>query len=632
MGLQWQRKRATGILAAAALGTTMLAASGPHARAQESTSLHDQEAAKPLNLMVDHLDLTNAPLTTAIRLLKQRTGLNIVFVNSNYNYGPVTVTLDKVPLTEALNLIAISAGADIWEKDGVYYVGPKGSAPKPEAAPPPTEENPRPVVETHWEKIRLINSEPQSLLYRLGINGGPLQDINQQLTVNVIKTLVNPNQSPYQALREVNGGTPIREWQNGSQLRPFVPPSAPVGPQPNLTPASGLENLGGNQGAAGIGNSGLGGDTTGDQGARRDNGDARQEFGRGGFQRGGGGGFPGGGGGFFGGQPPGGGAPGGIGGQPGAPGAAGQQGAARSLLPEGITDIFGYELDNSIIVRGTPEAIRDLREIIRFFDVAPRQVAVKAEFITVSQNDTNAFGINWSVQKVNFIAGANTGFSTSNTAFITYATGNLQAQLSWILTTGRGKIVAAPTATTLNNLPIPLFVGQTIPVFISTPVISQNGTVALATTIIPVPVFTTLVILPRINADNTITVLGTVSIASTSTFVTGPQGQTAPVVNQQTVTVQRRIRNGETMVIGGLVQKNDQVTQAKVPLLGDLPLIGNLFRSHNVTTADSELLVFITPSIIPERGETSALRGGAPLVAPPAGAGAPPGPGGNLTP
>ena len=66
----------------------------------------------------------------------------------------------------------------------------------------------------------------------------------------------------------------------------------------------------------------------------------------------------------------------------------------------------------------------------------------------------NGFGINWSFQKVNLIGGSSTGFSSSNTAFLQFATGNLQTELSFILTSGQGHLVASPIATTLNNVPV----------------------------------------------------------------------------------------------------------------------------------------------------------------------------------
>jgi len=248
---------------------------------------------------------------------------------------------------------------------------------------------------------------------------------------------------------------------------------------------------------------------------------------------------------------------------------------------------------------------------------------VRAEFVTVLQNDVSSFGINWTLSKVNFVSGIQTGYQTSNTAFIQYASGNLRTEMSWILTTGRGKLVAAPMATTLNNVPATFTNSQSIPVFLSTPVISANGTVVLAPQLSIFNASTGLTVLPRINADDTITLMGFVTVSDLGTPVTGPNGESAPTIIFQLAPVQRIIRNGDTMVIGGLTSKNTQVSSNRAPLLGDMPIIGTLFRSRNTTVRDSDLLVFITASIIPERSTTSTLTGPG---------GAPVGGGGGLTP
>jgi type II secretory pathway component HofQ len=125
-------------------------------------------------------------------------------------------------------------------------------------------------------------------------------------------------------------------------------------------------------------------------------------------------------------------------------------------------------------------------------------------------------------------------------------------------------------------------------------------------------VFTGITVIPRINGDESISMFVTPFVTDVVDTVTGPDGTTAPVLTQQVFPVNRRIRNGETMVIGGLIAKNDQTSIRKVPLLGDLPLIGNLFTGRSLTVSDSELLVFITPSIIRDTvpGGGTATAGG----------------------
>jgi type II secretory pathway component GspD/PulD (secretin) len=233
---------------------------------------------------------------------------------------------------------------------------------------------------------------------------------------------------------------------------------------------------------------------------------------------------------------------------------------------------------------------------------------VRAEFVTLSQNDLKTFGIDWQVARGNLLAG-NSGFA-GGPVFLNYATGNVIAQLRATLTEGRARLINSPMATTLNNVPVSLILQRQVPVFVTSPVAAGNGTVVLATQLIPVPVASGLQVTPRINGDESISMTVTPFLSDIVDTVTGPDGTTAPVISSQFITVSRRIRNGETMVIGGLISKNDQVSIRRVPLFGDLPLIGGLFQGRSVTVADSELLIFITPYIIRDSPAGGATVGG----------------------
>ena len=628
MVLQRQWERAGRLTLAALCGAALLGGYGRNAHAQETAR---GETSTLQNLRVESLNLTDAPLTQAVKVLQQNTGINVVFVNGQREaFAPVTLSMKNRSVGEVLRFMAESAGADIWEHDGVFFVGPKGSAPKVKVeadALPNIGDAPNIAFARRYQKIRLKFIHPQDVLKYLGMGSGSKFSYVEQAAWQTMKNLINPERTGF---RPVSTGNAFLQ-QNGIQVESAVP-SAPIS-QP-ATNGTDIRNNGAvNSGSPILPN----GNGNADQGANRDNPFGTDEFGRGGQGFGGGrggGGFGGGGGQFGGGGGQGGGLGGGgqgggLGGGQGGQGAG--QGGAQGLLPAGLT-LFAYDADGSLLIRVDSEegerALADLIEIIKQLDVKPQQILVRAEFLTVSQNDVSSFGINWNFQRVNLQTGINTGFQTSNTAFIQYATGNLQTQLSFILTTGRGKLVAAPTATTLNNLPVSFTVTQTVPFFSITPVVTGNGNVVLSPQVNAIQVPTGLTILPRVNGDGSITLMGSVFVSTLGAPVTGPNGETIPSFTQQIAPVQRIIRDGDSMVVAGLTSKNNTVNTNRVPLLGDLPLVGTLFRSRNVTTSDTDLLVFITASVLPERfGNQNApgLNNGA--VAP--GGGLIPAPGGN---
>ena len=86
------------------------------------------------------------------------------------------------------------------------------------------------------------------------------------------------------------------------------------------------------------------------------------------------------------------------------------------------------------------------------------------------------------------------------------------------------------------------------------------------------------------------------------TLVSDPLGGQVPLISTQMISTLVRVKDGETIAMGGLVRKNDNVSGQSIPILGDLPFIGALFRSQNKTNTDSELLIFITPTILREEG------------------------------
>jgi len=152
-------------------------------------------------------------------------------------------------------------------------------------------------------------------------------------------------------------------------------------------------------------------------------------------------------------------------------------------------------------------------------------------------------------------------------------------------------------------------------------VLGNGGQTVVTSSITPITVTTGLSFVARINGDESLTVFGSATNYVLGASFTDPSGNSFPNITFQTTPIQRIIRNGDTMVIGGLNQKNDVVNSVKVPLLGDLPFIGNLFRSRSVTTDDKELLIFVTPTILPERVSTAGVGGSGGGAAIPTGGG-----------
>lgn len=501
------------------------------------------------------IHLMDADLITAVKAIAQQVKAEVVFEPTDEPYKRISfIKIDQKPFEQVLGYICQSAGAAYRkEANGVYVIGPA----RPKPAETPAVVQPAPPAEVQ---------KPLVVTERIPLRYSRASDI-----VRIIKTEMMTD-DPFAELRDFVNRT-ITQSAPGMQMP--VPPSVPMRLDGN--PATPYNNT----------------PVTNPNELTQDPGEGQRAGGRGGGF-GGFGGQPGG----FGGQPGGGGFGGFGGGQPGG-GLGGQAGAqAGILIPEGLDGIVANDIDNSLIIRGTPEAIEYVRRILRFLDIAPKQVLIRAEFITVTRNDAEKFGIDWNLARVNLQTGTTGLADRTAPIFVNYASGNLVANLRTLLSQGRGRVVNAPIVVTQNNSPATVVFSTTDYVEQQFVVFNQAGQPTTFTQPIPIPVPTQLTVTPRVNADGTITLSLFPQISTVGRVRVGARD--LPRFDTQFVFTVRRIRNGETMVLGGLVTRSDNSVTTKVPLLSDLPIIGQFFRSRDRAIVESELLIFVTATILDE--------------------------------
>jgi len=284
-----------------------------------------------------------------------------------------------------------------------------------------------------------------------------------------------------------------------------------------------------------------------------------------------------------------------------------------------VNRIFALQSNNSLLVEATVEGYNTVRNLVRILDVAPRQVQIRVEFVTASVADVDNLGINFDLVPypglelaTNQGNGAYGGVTSATTpTFLQYATGNIVAQLFQTLVRSRGKVVQAPIITTTNNVTATIQVLQQIP-FITTTIANTGG---INNTQLQgqqqnfLTLTTGLIVTPRINSDDTVTL----NLAPQITDISGLAiGNGPPPSVTQTLTTLRTVRSGDTMVLGGLVRKSETTSSQRIPILADIPILGGIFRTRNKSINDSELLIFVTPTIIGESNdsETANANGG----------------------
>ncbi|NOI11943.1 type IV pilus secretin PilQ family protein [Vibrio alginolyticus] len=289
------------------------------------------------------------------------------------------------------------------------------------------------------------------------------------------------------------------------------------------------------------------------------------------------------------------------------------------------------ERTNSLLIRELPENIEVIREIIESLDIPVKQVQIEARIVTINEGNMDELGIRWGFTSIN---GSNTvgGSIENNLATIGLYNGEggddggdgdgvgiddflnvnlaatspnatslafqvaklgsdtlLDLELSALQQESKAEIISSPRLITTNKKPAYIEQGTEIPYLES----SSSG----ATTVTFKKAVLSLKVTPQITPDNRLVLDLSVTQDRPGQVVKTGTGE-AVAIDTQRIGTQVLVNNGETVVLGGIFQHSITNSVDKVPLLGDLPLLGALFRRSYENVGKSELLIFVTPKVV----------------------------------
>ncbi|MBK9578406.1 MAG: hypothetical protein IPK50_11000 [Fibrobacterota bacterium] len=269
-----------------------------------------------------------------------------------------------------------------------------------------------------------------------------------------------------------------------------------------------------------------------------------------------------------------------------------------------------------ILVRDAPARLDEVdRFLSAVVSAATRQVELTARIYEVTLDDDHSLGVDWSSveQRVGSLAdrAISLGASTANVpsgsnwkapsmlAKIGVDGSELTATLSALSEQGKLRAVSQPRVVTLNNQPAMVKVGTDLPFFTSTiSTVGASGIQNIQEQVNVVTVGVVLSVTPSIASDGTVQ-LGIEPMVSTlAGTTTSRAGSTAPIVDVKQSSSIVRVRDRETVRLSGLIQETESVTERKVPILGEIPVLGALFRWQYKKSSRKELVVFITPRML----------------------------------
>lgn len=265
-----------------------------------------------------------------------------------------------------------------------------------------------------------------------------------------------------------------------------------------------------------------------------------------------------------------------------------------------ITERYGKMADIAAVLERVSESV-------------VRQVELEVEIYEVSISDSEQLGINWgavsnrldtnftgSLVIPNSAAGSSFEGNTFTASWSDPNNAGNTALLEALSQQGNVKVLSKPKLRTINNQPAVIRVGQDIPVFRQT-VTQSPGNPPILTTqeeIENITVGTILSITPQISSNGMITLDVSPAVSRfIRSEVSAVTGASAPVIEVRQASSIVRIRDGNTVVLGGLVQTQTTKTLRKVPLIGDIPIFGKLFRGYRDASVNNELVIILTPKI-----------------------------------
>jgi len=295
------------------------------------------------------------------------------------------------------------------------------------------------------------------------------------------------------------------------------------------------------------------------------------------------------------------------------------------------------ERTNTLLVQDTPDRVNAIRRLVTALDIPVRQVLIESRIVVVRDDFSRDLGVRWGVTAVSdssdglvAVSGSGDGTGTivdsaveninnNGTPFpvelpelndryqVNLPVGNpagrlavallqddflVDLELSALQAEGRGEVISSPRVITANQKQASIRQGVEIPY--------QEAASSGATTTQFKEAVLSLTVTPQITPDDRIIIDLLVTKDSVGEVISNERGGEVPSIDTRSVETQVLVNNGQTVVLGGIYETEQGEDYRKVPILGDIPGLGYLFRSTKRTSNKSELLIFVTPKILKE--------------------------------
>lgn len=259
---------------------------------------------------------------------------------------------------------------------------------------------------------------------------------------------------------------------------------------------------------------------------------------------------------------------------------------------------------NSIVVKALPSDYKGIKAIIEAIDATPQQVFIEALILEVDLEDGLDYGTewNWDMGSLN-LSGLGDLKKTEGRPTLRFAKGNFEVLMDILATTSNIKVLSAPHLLVRDEQPANIQVGSEVPILTSSG--QTTGTFVTFEQVQYRDTGIILTVTPHIAENDFITLDIKQEVSNAETTTTGISD--SPTFSTRQAETSLVIRSGHTVSLGGIIEQKNEKSVSKIPLLGDIPFLGNLFKTVSISNTRTELIMLITPYIANNAEEADTL-------------------------
>lgn len=267
---------------------------------------------------------------------------------------------------------------------------------------------------------------------------------------------------------------------------------------------------------------------------------------------------------------------------------------------------------NSLMVVDYPENVDRVSQYVKMIDLGQRQVMIEAKIMEINLDKEQELGINWTWSDPDFSGWSGlTGtvsqsLSAGTTVFnLTASNDHITAGLQAMMSEGKANLLSSPRISVMDGDQATIKVLEQIP-YVKTETSYESGVPIVTEEVQFKEAGITLEVTPQITPTGYIKMKIHPKIDQLTGWTETEDPQ--PIIDTREAETQVRVKDGQTIILGGLLKDDNKNTLKKVPLLGDIPILGSLFRYNKKTKEKIELLIFITPHILTEENIETVTR------------------------